>query len=217
MRDLGVILDSKLTFADHIDSVVGKANRMLGLLMRSVQMARCARRVTLDQHAIMSAYNAHVRSVIEYGSVIWSGAAVTHLKRLERVQHRFLTWLGRRVQRRCPNMDYVSLLEHFKYQSIKARFSQIDMNFLRSAMVGRLDCHQLTAMFSLAVPARRTRHTGLFHVPGGRVNSVKNSFLSRLPDTCNAMLQDVPEADLFYSPSSFNAHLSTFVRSRGSY
>ena len=35
MRDLGVILDSKLTFTAHVDSAVSKARRALGVLMRS--------------------------------------------------------------------------------------------------------------------------------------------------------------------------------------
>ena len=37
MRDLGVILDSKLTFSAHVDSVVSKSCRALGVLMRSFQ------------------------------------------------------------------------------------------------------------------------------------------------------------------------------------
>ena len=90
MRDLGVLLDVKLTFASHVDATVAKANRMLGLLMRSMQMPACPRRVRFNHAAIICAFNAHVRSVIEYGSVIWSGAAVTHLARFERLQHIFL-------------------------------------------------------------------------------------------------------------------------------
>ena len=200
IRDLGVILDSKLTFADHVHSTVSKANRILGLLIRSVQTSPCSRRLHFDQRAILSAYNAHVRSVLEYASVIWSGAAVSHLKRLERLQHRFLMWLGRRSMHRCPSMDYDSLLKHFKCLSIKARFTQADVVFMQSVFRGRLDCGKLVSMFSLSAPTRRTRHTGLFHVPGGRVNSVRNGFLSRLPETCNRALQNLPEAD-FFGPS----------------
>ena len=37
MRDLGVILDSKLAFSAHVDSVVSKSRRALGVLMRSFQ------------------------------------------------------------------------------------------------------------------------------------------------------------------------------------
>ena len=39
IRDLGVLLDSKLNFALHVDGVMAKANQRLGLLMRSMQMA----------------------------------------------------------------------------------------------------------------------------------------------------------------------------------
>ena len=35
IRDLGVILDKKLTFQPHVDHIVKKANRVLGLLIRS--------------------------------------------------------------------------------------------------------------------------------------------------------------------------------------
>ena len=90
MRDLGIVLDTKLTFADHIDATVSKANRMLGLLMRSMQVSSEARRTRFNHVAALAAFNAHVRSVMEYGCLIWSGAAVTHLSRLERLQHRFL-------------------------------------------------------------------------------------------------------------------------------
>ena len=67
-------------------------------------------------------------------------------------------WLGCKTQPRCPSMDYTSLLNHFNCQSVKARFIQIDMEFLQSVLHGRLDCQSLVSMFSLAVPTRRTRH-----------------------------------------------------------
>ena len=40
MRDLGVMLDEKLTFGSHVDTIVLKANRALGLLMRSFQTGK---------------------------------------------------------------------------------------------------------------------------------------------------------------------------------
>ena len=85
VRDLGVTLDVKLTFAQHVDATVRKCNRMLGLLMRSVQLPRCPRPAKFNHSALLAAYNAHVRSIAEHGSVVWSGAAKTHLARLERM------------------------------------------------------------------------------------------------------------------------------------
>ena len=82
IRDLGVILDTKLTFAAHVDVTVSKARRMLGLLIRSMQQPSGLRRAHIRYKPMLSVFYAHVRSVLEYGSVVWSGAALSHLKRL---------------------------------------------------------------------------------------------------------------------------------------
>ena len=101
-------------------------------------------------------------------------------------------------------------------QSIKARFIQSDLVFINSIFQHRLDCAQLTSLFGLATPVRRSRHTGLFHVPFGRVSTVKAGFLSRIPSTCNRLLQDLPSAD-FFNPVSFKSHARRFAGSQGTY
>ena len=211
VRDLGVLLDTKLTFAAHVDATVTKANRMLGMLMRSMQMPKCPRRVRFNHAALLSAFNAHVRSVMEYGSVIWSGAAVTHLARFERLQHRFLMWLASNTRHRCPSLEYDSLLSHFRVPSIKARLVQTDLVFLHDIFHNRLDCPHLTSLFGLATPARRSRHTGLFHIPFGRVSTVKSAFTTRIPAACNQLLQDNPTADFFHP--SFRSYIRRFASS----
>ena len=89
--DLGIIIDSKLTFAQHVDHAVTRDNRALGLLMRSFQTG--VRPGKFRTSAIWTAYFANVRSILEYGSVIWTGAAETHTVRIDRIQHKFLIWL----------------------------------------------------------------------------------------------------------------------------
>ena len=216
IRDLGVILDEKLTFAHHVDDV-RKANRMLGLLIRSMQTAPCMRGARFDHRPVMTAFAAHVRSVIDYASVIWSGAAGTHLARLERLNHRFLMWLAAKTQTRCPSLDYDSLLDHFKCQSIKARMTQADITFMRSVFSGHIDCNELVAKFSLATQVRRSRHTGLFHVPFGRVNSVQRGLFIRLPRLMNRLLHDHPEADLFQPPRGWRSLVLRFAGGQGTF
>ena len=219
VRDLGVILDTKLTFADHVDATVTKANRMLGLLIRSMQVARRNHRVPFDHTAALAAFKAHVRSVLEYGSVIWSGAAVTHLRRLERLQHRFLMWLGSATQATYPSLDYLSLLDMFKCQSIKARLVRADIVFARSVFGGRVDCADILGMFPLAVPGRRTRRPELFHVPRGcgRVESVKRGFLVRLPQLLNSLSQYSAATDLFLPSRGLSSDIAMFANSQGTY
>ena len=219
VRDLGVILDSKLTFADHVDCIASKANRMLGLLMRSMQVSTRAHRLRFDQAAVLVAYKAHVRSILEYGSVIWSGAAVTHLRRLERLQHRFLMWLGSMTQTCCPPLDYASLLELFGCASIKTRLIRCDLMFARSVLSGRLDCTEIVCMFPLSVPCRRTRRPELFHVlrGGGRVNSVQRGFLVRLPQLLNSPTQNSPRTDVFQPSPALRSDIDAFADRQGTY
>ena len=115
---------------------VSKANRMLGLLRRSIQASSCISLQRFDYRPSLRAYYAHVVSVLEYGSVIWGGAAASHLARLERLQHRFLMWLGAKAHSLC-SMDYVSIIERFQCVPIKARFVQANVVFLRSMFSGR--------------------------------------------------------------------------------
>ena len=108
IRDSGVIIDQKLDFSDHVSSMVAKANRALGLLIRTFQSA--SPRSKLDKQAALAAYNANARSILEYCSVIWSGAAKCHLARVERVQHRFLMWLAHRTGYEGSSLAYCDLL-----------------------------------------------------------------------------------------------------------
>ena len=217
VRDLGIILDTKLTFADHVDAIVSKSNRMLGLLMRSMQLSVSSHKAPFNCAAALAAYKAHVRSVFEYGCVIWSGAAVTHLRRLERLQHRFLMWLGSRTRVACPSLDYASLLSLFGCESVKSRFTRTDVSFMRSVFSGRLDCPDIVAMFSLSAPIRRMRRPELFHVPWARVDTVKRGFLVRLPQLVNSLVQSNPEADFFMPSYTLKSDIARYADGLGTY
>ena len=103
---------------------------MLGLIIRSMQLSRRYSRAAFDHKTMLCTYYAHVRSIIEYGCVIWAGADASHLKWLERVQHKFLMWLACYSDRRSDDLDYLALLSHFKVRSIKSRFIQYDIVFI---------------------------------------------------------------------------------------
>ena len=158
IRDLGVILDKKLTFRPHIESSVKKANRALGLLIRTFQKPKTGRHLNLS--AARVSYYAHVRSVLEYGSVVWSGAAKTHTDRLERVRHRFLTWLNRCSPQpaSCQSLDYAALLRHFRMCPLSSRRVQHDILFIRNVFRRRIDSAFLLGSFTPSAPVRIGRH-----------------------------------------------------------
>lgn len=173
MRDLGVLLDSKLTFGPHVDGVVQCANRALGVYLRSLQTSRSVAGGHFSPGPLLTAFNAHVRSIIEFGSVIWAGAARTHLLRLERVQHKMLMWLATNSTRPSSSLGYDHLLTHFGVLSVQARLQQRDLSYMHAVFAGRARSSQVLGMFGLAVPARRTRGRPVLHVPVPRVETIK--------------------------------------------
>ena len=56
--DLGVILDKKLNFQNHVDCVVSKASIALDLMIRSLHASN--RNVKYDTRAIIAAYCGNV-------------------------------------------------------------------------------------------------------------------------------------------------------------
>ena len=62
--DLGVLIDSKLSFKDHIHNMVNKANRNLGLIRRNFN------NIDIDSFKVL--YFTLVRSNLEYCHSVWN-------------------------------------------------------------------------------------------------------------------------------------------------
>ena len=182
-----------------------------------MQQPRNLRGGALDNRAMRTAYYVHVRSVLEYGSVVWDGAAVTHMKQLERVQHTFLIWLASRSNHPTNNLDYEHL-SHFQIPSIRSRFHQHDLLFQFKIFHGQIDCPKLVNLFPLSAPSRRTRNTHFWHIPFSCVNTVKTSMFTRIPTICNALLTSNTAIDFFTSTlASFKMASISFVHASGPY
>ena len=62
-KDLGVIIDTRLSFDAHINNKTNKANSILGIIRRSY--------THLDESILMILYKALVRPYLEYANTIW--------------------------------------------------------------------------------------------------------------------------------------------------
>ena len=211
IRDLGVTIDTKLTFAPHVSDIVSRANRALGLLIRSFQVGTSGAK--FNRSAVLAAYFANVRSILEYCSVVWAGAANSHTVRVDRVQHKFLIWLlAHSYSGQAASLSYECLLLHFNMASLSQRRVQHDLLFLRNVLRGRMDASSLLSSFSLHVPPRSTRTHTLFNVPRARVRTVESGMFCRVPKAVNAFLSSCTSADIFQdSLAVFKAHVLRYV------
>ena len=83
VRDLEIFFDDKLNFHYHYDQIILKSTQLLGFIFRSTKAFN-------NQLSLIYLYCSLIRSVLEYGSVIWSLYYKVHSKRIGSVQNKFL-------------------------------------------------------------------------------------------------------------------------------
>ena len=79
-KDLGVIIDSKLSFEQHISAKVKQANRMAGLIRRSFEY--------MDKKMFKQLFTSMVRPHLEYAAAVWNPHLQRHITEIENVQRR---------------------------------------------------------------------------------------------------------------------------------
>lgn len=202
IRDLGVTLDSKLDFRDHIDLIAKKGARLAGFVTRQTKFFK-------DIEIPVILFNCYVRSLLEYCSPIWSPSYAVHVDRLERLQKQFLYHLSF-VNNLCHSLTtYDSRLAYFKLTSLEFRRSVADILFLHKIINGKIDSPELLEKVELIVPrsCSRLHNRKTFNLPSCRTNYAQHSPLYRMCSAYNAICHDV---DIF--GDSINTFKKYFFR-----
>ena len=79
-KDLGVVVDNNLTFSQHINTIVVRANQVMGMIRRSFKY--------MDKDIVVQLFTSIVRPILEYGNAIWSPILIGDIYAVERVQRR---------------------------------------------------------------------------------------------------------------------------------
>ena len=79
-KDIRVLIDSKLSFEQHIAFKVNKANSLVGLICRSFEF--------LDGDMFRRVFTSNVRPHLEYANAVWNHHLKKHIVTLENVQRR---------------------------------------------------------------------------------------------------------------------------------
>ena len=196
-RDLGVIIDQKLSFDDHISSITKSSMRILGLLYRFTEIR--------DPRALSLFYKSYVSPILEYCSPIWTMACPTQLNRLNSVVNFFAAIVRQRVPE-LRRIDNIGILNKLCIATPHNRHKTSDMMFLHKVATGKISCPILLSQLSFRVPARTTRNTSLFYVAKPRLNLIKRSLASRIQSQYNALSN---EFDLFSSERLFRSAVNS--------
>ena len=108
VKDLGVLVDSKLKFNHHILDCVTRARQRSSLIFRGF--------LSRDTSHLKRAFITYVRPLVEYVSPVWSPSYIHLINEIESVQRTFT--------KRLPGLDqltYADRLHHLKLQSLEHR------------------------------------------------------------------------------------------------
>lgn len=116
-KDLGITVSVPMSFESHIASIVAKANRVLGLMSKSFR--------SKTPEVLMPVYKSNIRSILEYGSIIWSPHTKALNFQIERVQKRFT-----RLFPKIRHFHYRQRLENLSMYSLSTRRLRYRLIFL---------------------------------------------------------------------------------------
>ena len=85
IKCLGVLIDYKVSWKNHVDSVALKINKTTGLLSKL--------RHFVPHHTFVNISNSLITPYLHYGLIAWGQASKTHLNKLSILQKRALRFI----------------------------------------------------------------------------------------------------------------------------
>ena len=116
---LGVDINSKLTWDQHINRISAKANQTLGFVKRNVQ--------TTSRATKELAYKALVRPQMEYGAVIWDPTQQNLKDELEKVQRRAARYV---MNIYLQTSSVTQMLHQLQWETLKTKKRNIKLIML---------------------------------------------------------------------------------------
>jgi hypothetical protein len=157
-KDLGIHYSPSLNFEHHINVTVGKALKVLGFIKRNTNQFSSAR-------CLCTLYFSLVRSILEYGDVVWHPYLAKDELRLERVQNRFLSYIAYIMKIPHPTHDYSLIRSSLGIPMLSTRRQDADERFITSLLGGTIDAPDLLSKICFRIPSFFSRNHALFQVP----------------------------------------------------
>jgi len=172
-KDLGVTFDPQLKFDVHIQTIVNKANRMVGLIRRAFSF--------LNRDVLVQLYKTLVRPHLEYGNVIW----YPHLKYqsvdIENVQ--------RRATKLIPELSHLTYGERLKVlhlPSLKHRRIRGDL-IQTYKILNQLDNIDRSYFFAENACDKTRNNVDKLYIQYAKTNVRKFTFSNRVAPVWNSL------------------------------
>ena len=182
--DLGVLLDSKLRFNLHIDSIINKAFNRLSCIKRFAKEFN-------DPYVTKLLFTSLVRPILEYASIIWCPSFSCDIIRIESVQKQFLLFCLRNLGWDSPYSlpPYESRLKLISLPTLVSRRHMLNSIFILKLLKSEVNCPNLLRCININVPFRASRYYNFLSVKQFNTNYLSNQPICNLCKSFNDLYQ----------------------------
>jgi hypothetical protein len=177
MKDLGVWMESELSFEKHITDKINVANKMIGIIKRNF--------VDLDSKCFLLLYKCMVRSHLEYAVSVWSPYKKGLISSLEDVQRR-----ATKLVKGCKSLSYIDRLHYLQLPSLRYRRIRGDMLEVFKILNNFYDC-DVVPQLDRNLDSRTRGHSRKLIVERCKYDLRKYSFCNRVINVWNSLPENV--------------------------
>ena len=195
---LGILIDNKLTWKQHIAYISGKISHGIGMIIKARQY--------LNKQGMLSLYYSFIYPYLTYCNHIWGSTYKTSLKRLTMLQIKAVRIIAHACWRESCDPIYKKLnimkLDHINTYLIG--------RFMFSMYVGKVP-EYLTTLFkkNSEFHSYNTRIADLYHIPCVKVDLSKTGIKYRGATVWNLIAQE--EINLEVSEAVFKENLIRMI------
>ena len=192
VKDLGLTINSNLSWSSHIELKVISAHSIFYNLKRSMPP-------NTHWHTKITLFKSYILSTVLYASEIWCPSK-TDLTRLELLQSRVLKWA-------FPGSNYKERLSHAKMLPISLEIQLRSLILLKRLLNGFYNNFPILPHISFTIPNSGAYNTRLsekpmFHLPKVKKTRTTHDFFYRVPKLVNYFHANT-NLDIFKNPASF--------------
>ena len=181
IKDLGIIIEDKLSWHNNVNDIISKANRVMGLIKRTVGYE-------VDEKVKLQLYISLVRSKLEYCTQVWGGMTKSDNLKIERIQRSATRYILN-----FPDLNYKERLCKLNLLPLTYRRDFCDIAFFHRCMYQNiLNVNDFVDFTNNNIrDTRSVDDSTKICTPFCRTQANKNSYFKRIVSMWNIVPSDL--------------------------
>ena len=199
---LGITIDNKLNWKCHINKIVNKLSRNIGIINQLKNF--------LPTHILRLLYNSMILPHIQYGSHTWAYCAKSELQKIIKLQKRAI----RIITKTRYNFHTAPLFKSLNILTVNDIILLNEIKMYAKYKLQELPCYQMQILSKLHVPIQdrhRTRQNNIFNIPRTRSKFAERTVLYQCPVTINNTSRSITDKASTHSFKSFVIYAKTIM------